>query len=89
MLADVHLALVHKVEQGAHFADLDVAQVDDRMRVLVLDEDLLEVRTARRQYRLMCFDHSIVAGERDITQFLIFQQGSEHGCQVGLMVVPA
>lgn len=54
MLTDVHLALVHEVEQGAHLADLDVAQVDDRMRVFVLDEDLLKVRTARRQYRLMC-----------------------------------
>lgn len=54
MLTDVHLALVHEVEQGAHLADLDVTQVDDRMRVFVLDEDLLKVRTARRQYRLMC-----------------------------------
>lgn len=89
MLANVHLALVHEVEQGTHFTDLDVAQVDDRMRVFVFEEDLFKVRTARGQYRLMCFDNSIIAGKRDITQFLILQQGSEYGCQVGLMVVPA
>lgn len=53
MLADVHLALVHEVEQGAHLAHLDVPQVDDRVGVAVLDEDLLKVRTARGQDRLV------------------------------------
>lgn len=52
-LADVHLALVHKVEQRTHLSVFDIFQIDDRVRMVILQEYRLEVRTARGQNRLV------------------------------------
>lgn len=59
------------------------------MRMCVLEEDVLKVRTARGQDGLVRFECFTITGERDVTQSFALQQAAQHVCQIGRMIVPS
>lgn len=53
VLRDVHLALVHELQHRLQLAEVDVGENDDRMRVVDVEQHLLEEGAARGEHRLV------------------------------------
>lgn len=88
LLGDVDLPLVHVVEDGPDLLVLDVLEEDDGVLAVVLHEQLLEVRGARREEDLVALDGAAVAGQGDVAERLGLQEVVEHREQVVAVVVP-
>lgn len=78
MVTDVHLALVHKIQQRLHLRVVHVLEEDDRMGVFVLQEDVLKIGTAGGQNCLVGLEGLADARQGDIAKGLARQQRAQH-----------
>jgi len=89
VLADVHLAGVHELEDGLQVAVRHVLEDDDRVLGRVLLQQSLEEGGAGGEHHLVRLARLAVAGERHIQEVLLGAEVLEGGDHVGLEVVPS
>lgn len=76
---DVHLALVHELDEGAQLAEPDVLQDDDGMPAGMVDEQRLEVGGAGGQdYLVGAYRVALRAGQRHVDEALVPEKLAEY-----------
>lgn len=89
LLADVDLPFVHELHDSLQFGPFDVLQNDNRVLAGVVEEQTLEIWTARRQNHFVGFDAVSVAGQRDVDEALALQKLIENVSQIALVIIPS
>ena len=89
VLGHVHLPVVHEVQHGQDLTELDSLQVDERVGVPVVAQQVPEEAAAGRQHHPVRLHlPPVPGGERHVEQLLVTAQLLEGVCQVVLKMLP-